>query len=216
MRSNLIKRVLSSIILLPIVFFLIIDGGNYFELFLVIIFLITCYEWHILSKKNYFYFLGYFFFILSFYSAFYLRTIINDEYKYLLSVVIICIFTDIGGYFFGKIFKGPKIGKISPNKTYSGIFGGYFSSFFFLYLIYETKLLTSSYLILDYKFFIFIALVSSVSQGGDLIISYFKRLSNIKDTGIIIPGHGGILDRIDGMIFAIPFSFVLLKIQIFY
>jgi len=131
-------------------------------------------------------------------------------------VILICIFTDLGGYFFGKIFKGPKLGKISPNKTYSGIFGGYFLSLVFMYSVYEIKLITSQYLILNLNFIIFVLLLSFISQAGDLIISYFKRLAKIKDTGKIIPGHGGLLDRFDGMLFAIPASYILLESKIFY
>jgi phosphatidate cytidylyltransferase len=129
--------------------------------------------------------------------------------------VLICISTDIGGYIFGKIFKGPKLTKISPKKTYSGMIGGYILSIIILSVFF-----TSSYVFTEPKdittdIFIFILLVSTISQIGDIIISYFKRLSKIKDTGKIIPGHGGLLDRIDGMIFAFPFSYVILTINIF-
>ena len=138
-----------------------------------------------------------------------------DNYKYFIIVLSICVFTDIGGYIFGKIFKGPKLTKISPNKTYSGVIGGYLLSLIFLNLT-----LTSNYFLvkpieITLDFFIFILLISTVSQLGDIIISYFKRISKVKDTGKIIPGHGGLLDRIDWMIFAYPFSYFIFKTNIF-
>ena len=123
-------------------------------------------------------------------------------------VAIICVSSDIGGYVFGNLFKGPKLTKISPKKTYSGVIGSFLLSLIFtnLFLEFSSNLQTSEF---TKEMFLFILLVSFVSQLGDLIISYFKRKSKMKDTGTIIPGHGGILDRIDGVIFALPFSYVL-------
>tara|TARA_B100001778_G_scaffold312938_1_gene297027 strand:+ start:2999 stop:3508 length:510 start_codon:yes stop_codon:yes gene_type:complete len=162
-----------------------------------------------MSKKKSYHFFGYLFLTLSFYSAYLTRNI--DEYGLLfLFVIIICISTDIGGYVFGKTFKGPKLTKISPQKTYSGLLGSYFLSIITIsfFLSYS-----SLYIVLNteysLKFFIMVILISTISQLGDITISYFKRLSNIKDTGKIIPGHGGLLDRIDGMIFAFPFSYII-------
>ena len=128
-------------------------------------------------------------------------------------ILLICIFTDIGGYVFGKIFKGPKLTKISPNKTYSGMFGGYFLSVIFMSLFFTNlELLFENVEVIEQgatlNNFIFTIIISTASQFGDIIISYFKRLSKIKDTGKLIPGHGGILDRIDGMLFAFPFYFI--------
>ena len=117
---------------------------------------------------------------------------------------MVCISTDIGGYLFGKIFKGPKLTKISPNKTYSGMIGGYFLSLIFLsyFFNWDNNQVTIYW-------FIATILLSTISQIGDIIISYFKRLSKIKNTGKIIPGHGGLLDRIDGMIFAFPLFYFI-------
>tara|TARA_Y100001958_G_C20891668_1_gene317584 strand:+ start:151 stop:540 length:390 start_codon:yes stop_codon:yes gene_type:complete len=126
--------------------------------------------------------------------------------------MVICILTDIGGYVFGKIFKGPKLTNYSPNKTYSGVIGSYAFSITLVPLILTFGLVNDKDL-LNLIFFIF--LVSSVSQLGDICISYFKRISKIKDTGKIIPGHGGLLDRIDGMIFAYPFSYLIMLISFF-
>ena len=127
-------------------------------------------------------------------------------------VIITCISTDIGGYIFGKTFKGPKLTKISPKKTYSGMIGGYFLSMInvIVFLKYMEFVYDINFLL---KILIFVVIISTVSQIGDIIISFFKRKSKIKDTGKIIPGHGGLLDRIDGMIFAFPFSLVIFSIE---
>jgi phosphatidate cytidylyltransferase len=117
--------------------------------------------------------------------------------------------TDIGGYIFGKLFKGPKLTKLSPNKTYAGMIGGFFLSLIFLSFSLQYFEMTFT---INWLFFAL--LVSSVSQLGDIIISYFKRLSKIKDTGKIIPGHGGLLDRVDGMIFAFPFSYIAILLGV--
>tara|TARA_E500000178_G_C16813334_1_gene658006 strand:+ start:345 stop:737 length:393 start_codon:yes stop_codon:yes gene_type:complete len=129
--------------------------------------------------------------------------------------LIICITTDIGGYVFGKIFKGPKLIKISPNKTYSGALGGFLLSLIVTYLImekYDNYFIENRNFLEDMHFIFIVFLVSGVSQIGDLIISYFKRSSRIKNTGNLFPGHGGLLDRVDGMIFAFPFVYVISKI----
>ena len=218
MKSEFIKRILSSIILLPIILYFIIKGSFLFNFFILICFLVTSYEWHKMSKKKPYYIFGFIFLIFSFYTIYYLRNLIDADFKYLLFITLICIFTDIGGYVFGKIFKGPKLTKISPKKTYSGTIGGYFLSIIFINLIYSSDLAFFNQIKLNFDVFIFIILISTISQIGDIIISYFKRLSKIKDTGKIIPGHGGLLDRIDGMIFAFPFSYLIFKtnlIQIF-
>ena len=125
----------------------------------------------------------------------------GDENSFIIFLIIlfICILTDIGGYVFGKTFKGPKLISYSPNKTYSGLIGSYVLPLFISpVLIYNDFINMREILSL----IIFIFLISSTSQIGDIIVSFFKRKSNIKDTGKLIPGHGGILDRIDGMLFA--------------
>jgi len=214
MNDELIKRILSSIVLIPVSFFFIIKGSFLFLFFISICLLITSYEWYMMTKKKSYNIFGFIFLIFSFYSIFKLRNDFNGDYYYLLIVTIICVSTDIGGYIFGKLFKGPKITKISPKKTYSGMIGSFLLSVIFIYfLLSSTNLITS--IIFTKETFIFILLVSAVSQIGDITISYFKRLSKIKDTGKILPGHGGLLDRIDGMIFAFPFSYLVLSTDIF-
>ncbi len=215
MNQEFIKRLISSIILLPIVFFLIIEGSLFFNFFLFIFFLISSYEWHNMSKNKSYHFFGFLFLIFSFYSIYKIRNFYPGEYNYLLLIILICIFTDIGGYVFGKFFKGPKLTKLSPNKTYSGLFGAYLTSVIFVLLLFYENVIFLNQKGSILNNLIFILIVSTVSQMGDIIISYFKRVSKIKDTGKIIPGHGGLLDRIDGMIFAFPFSFIILLTNIF-
>ena len=117
----------------------------------------------------------------------------------------ICIFSDIGGLIFGKIFKGKKLTKISPNKTISGSVGSFILSIclvpFFNYLFEKSH---------DLLILIILSItVSLACQFGDLFISYLKRKAKVKDTGDLLPGHGGVLDRIDGMLFAIPIGSLL-------
>ena len=200
MSQELTKRILSSIVLIPITLFFIIKGSYLFIFFILICLSAIIYKWHMMSKKKPYRIFGFIFLFLSFYSIYKLR--IDNDYWFLLSVTIICVSTDIGGYVFGKIFRGPKLTKFSPNKTYAGMTGGYLLS------IISVIFLDNFNEEFQIKWFIVI-LISTISQLGDIIISYFKRLSKIKDTGKIIPGHGGLLDRVDGMIFAYPFSYLI-------
>ena len=212
---ELTKRILSSLILIPIALFFILEGSFLFIFFLLICFLITAYEWHMMSRKKSYYLLGFFFLFISFYSAYEIRMSVVGNYEYFLIILFICISTDIGGYIFGKIFKGPKLTKISPKKTYSGVIGGYLLSIIILNLLLSSNHFLTKPIQISSDIFIFILFISTVSQLGDITISYFKRLSKMKDTGKIIPGHGGLLDRIDGMIFAYPFSLLIFKTNIF-
>tara|TARA_Y100001958_G_C21204063_1_gene530357 strand:- start:473 stop:1117 length:645 start_codon:yes stop_codon:yes gene_type:complete len=127
----------------------------------------------------------------------------NDTNKlYIYIIFLICIFSDIGGFIFGKTFRGKKLTKISPNKTISGMIGSFILSMSVV-VIYSQKYFEITNII------IFTILISFISQIGDLIISYLKRKAQIKDTGNILPGHGGALDRLDGLIFAIPLGLFL-------
>ena len=120
-------------------------------------------------------------------------------------IISICVATDIGGYIFGNIFKGKKLTKISPKKTYSGMIGSYISSLIVSYVFFN------NYFTIE-NLFIISLVISSVSQIGDLSISYLKRKSKMKDTGKILPGHGGLLDRFDGLILAVPFGYLFFNI----
>jgi len=211
MLNEVEKRILSSLILVPIAIFFIIQGSIFFIFFLTILYLVTTYEWFKMSK-NFFLlqFAGIIFLSFSFYSTY---TIREEGFEFFLFIVTICIFTDIGGYMFGKIFKGPKLGFISPNKTYSGVVGSFIMSFisalifvkyFEIVLIFNTD---------NLFLFLIILFISLISQIGDLIISFFKRKAKLKDTGKILPGHGGLLDRIDGLIFVMPVIYFLLLLR---
>ena len=209
--TELKKRILSSILLIPISFFFIIQGSVLFIFFLSLIFLMTSFEWFKMTKKNdLLRIFGLFFLIFSFWTAIYLRQYIG--LNFFIFLIIVCIFTDIGGYLFGKILKGPKLTKISPNKTYSGVIGSFLISLIsgYIYIKYfgqKSKIILET----DPAFIIFLILfISSASQIGDIVISYFKRKAKLKDSGKILPGHGGFLDRIDGIIFVMPFTFLLI------
>ena len=213
MKNEIYKRIISSIILIPIALFFIIKGSFLFNFFISICLIITAYEWHMMSKNKFYNIFGFIFIIVSFYSIYFMRNNFSGDYLLFLMISLICVSSDIGGYIFGKLFKGPKLTKFSPNKTYSGMIGGFFLSIISISFFSAEYLNVSTELTLE--LFIFVLLVSSMSQIGDVIISYFKRLSKIKDTGKIIPGHGGLLDRVDGMLFAFPFSNLILSIGIF-
>ena len=205
--KELQKRILSSLILIPLSFFFIIQGHILFIFFLSIVFLVSSYEWIIMSKKSLLLkFLGIIFLFFSFYTAFYFRE--NENYKDFLFIITICIFTDIGGYSFGKMFKGPKLTKISPKKTYAGVFGSFLLPLIVGLVVYEYEY-TDQISDKGLYFLIIILFISFISQIGDLIISYFKRNAKLKDTGRILPGHGGLLDRIDGIIFVFPFCYLI-------
>jgi len=224
MKTEFTKRVLSSIIIAPIALFFIFKGSVFFDFFLCVIFFVTVFEWLKMSKKlKMIKFFGILFLFLSILNAYFLRNTYGAEI--FVFVILISILTDLGGYIFGKIFKGPKLTKISPNKTYSGAVGSFIvcliGSLIYIEYISNSSLLSfqngyAPHSIEHILLTLFIILVISlISQIGDLTISYFKRLAKIKDTGSILPGHGGLLDRIDGIIFAIPFSYIIFNFTIY-
>ena len=211
MKSELIKRFLSSIILVPVALFFIIKGSFFFKFFIIIFFIVAAYEWNDLSKRKSYKIPGFIFLIASIYLTTLLRGNTNFELYFFLITILVCVATDIGGYVFGNLFKGPKINKrISPNKTYAGSIGGYLLSVILVYFFAQNSFLIADDLPNNFRKdeFILVLLISTVSQIGDFIISFFKRKSKIKNTGSIIPGHGGLLDRIDGMLFALPFAYI--------
>ena len=209
------KRFISSILLIPLIVFIVIIGSYSFTFFLYLCFAISAFEWVNMSTSKKYLVPGLFVLMLSFYSAYKIRFTNYDEIDgalLFLFILFICVLTDLGGYFFGKILKGPKLSKISPKKTISGFVGGFILPLLIFYLLTKSKILIfdNNYLNVNFELIIFFIITTSfISQIGDLTISYFKRLSGIKNSGKIIPGHGGILDRIDGMIFVFLISYFL-------
>ncbi|AFS47332.1 cytidylyltransferase family protein [alpha proteobacterium HIMB5] len=152
-------------------------------------------------------------FFIFIYLLFFMKVIVDEFLQNqpniswnLIFVISICILSDIGGFIFGKFFKGKKLTKISPNKTYSGMIGSFILSIIFC-VIYSY---TISFV--DFKtIFLLTILISFICQIGDLFISFLKRKAKIKDTGDLLPGHGGVLDRIDGILFALPSGIILIN-----
>ena len=124
----------------------------------------------------------------------------------MLFLISICICSDIGGLLFGKIFKGKKLTKISPNKTISGSVGSFVLSFFLILIFYS--LLENKFNNI-FEILMLVTFVSFFCQLGDLFISFLKRKAKVKDTGDLLPGHGGLLDRLDGILFAVPIGMVI-------
>ena len=216
MFSELIKRILTSMAIFPLSIFFVFQGGYLLLSFLLAIFFIANYElFSVFKKISNILFLD-LVLILALFSIYYLA---ENSLWLLLWVIILVICSDIGGYVFGKIFKWKKLTKISPKKTVSGVLGSFIFSLlsvFIIQLIIEI-LYPSAYSLKDNflipEFFFLAIVFSLVAQAGDLTISYFKRLEKIKDTGKILPGHGGIFDRIDGLMFVVIVTFVFYKLH---
>ena len=219
MSSNFKKRVATSIFLILLLI------GMFFYTYimiisLIVIALISWIEFYALISKiitknrmkekflrffyktlSLFYLSGLVYLILAIESSY------NNLKVYLLFSVLVAIMSDIGGLIFGKIFKGKKLTKISPNKTISGSIGSFIFSISLIPFFYKDQIIQN----LSSMFLITI-LISAISQLGDLLISLLKRKAKVKDTSDLLPGHGGFLDRIDGIIFAIPFGVSLFVI----
>ena len=204
--NNLQKRILTSIAIFPLSIFFVFQGGYILLSFLLAIFFIANYELFSVFKKNSNILFLDLVLILALFSIYYLA---ENSLWLLLWVIILVICSDIGGYVFGKIFKWKKLTKISPKKTYAGVFGSFFLPFITGLVIYEYQY-TDQIPAKGVYFLIIVLFISLISQIGDLIISYFKRKAKLKDTGKILPGHGGLLDRIDGIIFVFPFIYLII------
>ena len=215
--NNLQKRILTSLIILPSSLFFLIKGGYFLLFFLLTIFLVANYElFAVFNKKITILFLE-LVLILSLFSIYYLSDKVESFYL-LLWVIILCICSDVGGYIFGKIFKWRKLTSISPNKTLSGALGSLMFSLLsvfiadaFLPYILDIPLDSFSINLFEAKFLFLAIIFSLMAQSGDLAISYFKRLEKIKDSGKILPGHGGIFDRVDGLMFVLILTFFFYK-----
>ena len=218
MKTNLQKRIITSIFLLLLLFlmfeysFILITG-------LIIIAVISWIEFNGLiskilkKKKTKEIFLRFIYKAISLLYLFILvyLIIITQIHKPALSIIIfytilVSVMSDIGGLIIGKIFKGKKLTKISPNKTMSGSFGSFLFALLLIPFFNQTPLSHNIFSLI-----IITIVISLVSQLGDLFISFLKRKAKVKDTSDILPGHGGMLDRIDGIIFAIPIGIFLVK-----
>ena len=215
MSLELRNRIITSIALFLFIYISVFINSYITIIFLIIISFISWLEFTTLTNKvyrkkneiiaNLILILSFFYVTIFAGVAYYFIYIDNIYFVYIL---LICAFSDIGGYVFGKIFKGKKLTDISPNKTISGSLGSLLFSLV-PYFLFKVVFIYS-----EIEFFAFVSdnlsniliciYLSLICQMGDLFISYFKRLADVKDTGKILPGHGGLLDRIDGIIFAIP------------
>ena len=226
MAVELGKRIITSIILFLIAIFCILIHKFVFVLILIVTLFVCFNEWRDINYKyfkkkqhnNWKYFfvqfvgLVYLFIFLS--TSIALRGNNSESIAFFIIILCICIFSDIGGYVFGKVIGGKKLTKISPNKTISGSLGSFIFSILPVLLFNLQNYTGLSFEVLPINIALCL-IVSLVCQLGDLLISYFKRLNKVKDTGTILPGHGGLLDRIDGLIFAIPTVYILKITQIF-
>lgn len=206
MIDNFNKRIISIILISPLIIVAIFLGGLVMNFLLFIIFIIGVYEVFnlkkILSKIIILILL-----ILFVYSIHTIRKITNGD-LHLYLIILITWLSDIGGYIFGKFIGGKKIKIISPNKTYSGFVGSMLMSLLSLFFINKYNFFFNENLQMNFLLVIFLSILVIL---GDLLFSYFKRENNIKDYSNLIPGHGGIFDRIDGMILlTIFYKFLLL------
>ena len=217
MKSELLKRSISSLFLMSLIFITALINDYIFLSMLFIVVILSWIEWiKIIEKINFkkiyriihiILFLTYL--LMAFIICF--NVFVIDKY-FFLTILMICVFSDVGGYVFGKTFGGKKLTKISPNKTISGSIGSFVLSYigFFVIYIYFSDLL---FVRLQIEALVFIPFfISLICQLGDLFISYYKRRAKIKNTGNLIPGHGGLLDRIDGSIFALPIGFIIISL----
>ena len=213
MTMNLKKRIYTSIILFSFLFLMLI---NNFALgyFLIVIGIMSFLEFYnitsIFLKNKYILSITNLFFITYIFCFCAIFLILSNYFflkMLLFGILTICIASDIGGFIFGKLFKGPKLTKISPNKTISGAIGSLIFSVLFTVILFYFASKN-----IDLFILIFSLITSIACQIGDLIFSFLKRKSLLKDTGSFLPGHGGLLDRIDGILLGLPIGFLTLLI----
>jgi phosphatidate cytidylyltransferase len=202
--SNFKKRFFISLLAFPIIYILLYQK-IFSNILIVIVCLFCVYEWNkIFNKKNYIYILGLITLLVFFLSLIKIYNLQEYNLKFLW-LILLAWLTDIGGYIFGKLFGGPKLIKISPNKTWFGAFGSIIlSQFAFLVFFLDPNYK------LNINIFFFQILLSIIGQFGDILMSFIKRFNNKKDTSNFIPGHGGFLDRVDGLIWIFIFGHFLI------
>ena len=212
--SNINKRILTSLIVFPLSMYFILMGGNFIVSFLYAILILANFEAFSVFKKKFTIIFLDSVLVVSLLSVLHLRNDTASSFILLIWIIILTICSDIGGYVFGKFFKWKNFTKISPKKTLSGVLGSFLLSISSVFIMQLT--IQSDYIIkwLEPKFFFIAIILSLTAQAGDLTISYFKRKEKIKDTGKILPGHGGIFDRIDSLMFVIILGFLLYNYKI--
>ena len=208
--NNLKKRIFTSLILLSLLFF-IFNFNLILLYFLIVVGVMSILEFLNLTKNiftnklNKFFINSFFIIYISIFCFMFFFFSNIDGLKITLYILLLgCIASDVGGFIFGRIFKGPKLTKISPNKTYAGSLGS------IIFTLTVVIFLFSSIQFLNYSVVIIALTTSIFCQLGDLIFSYLKRKAKIKDTGSILPGHGGVLDRLDGIFLGVPIGFFTL------
>tara|TARA_Y100000590_G_C15592288_1_gene966576 strand:+ start:244 stop:891 length:648 start_codon:yes stop_codon:yes gene_type:complete len=212
--NNLQKRIITSIVIFPLSIFFVFKGGYLLLSFLLLAFFVANYElFSVFKDKTTILFLD-LILILSLFSIYHLRDENSVSFKLLVWFIILTVCSDIGGYSFGKLFKWKKLTKISPKKTLSGVLGSFLFSLSSVFIMEITIQSNSIIKWLEPKYFFIAIILSLTAQAGDLTISYFKRLEKIKDSGKILPGHGGIFDRIDSLMFVIILGFLLYNYKI--
>tara|TARA_Y100001970_G_C14083498_1_gene776011 strand:- start:1 stop:657 length:657 start_codon:yes stop_codon:yes gene_type:complete len=216
--SNLNKRVITSLIIFPFSIFFIIKGGNYIVSFLYAVLILANFEaFSVFKRKLSIIFLDSVL-VVALLIILFLRNDTASSFVLLIWAIILTICSDVGGYVFGKIFKWKKLTKISPNKTMSGVIGSFIfsiGSVFILEFLINILSGQNSSFFQKPKYFIMAVILSLSAQLGDLTISYLKRLEKIKDTGKFLPGHGGIFDRIDGLMFVVITAYILYIFKLF-
>ena len=216
--NNFHKRILTSIIIFPLSIFIIFQGGYLLLSYLLLAFLIANYElFSVFKNKKNILFLD-LVLILSLFSIYQLRDYNSVSFNLLIWFIVVTVCSDVGGYIFGKIFKWKKISKISPKKTLSGVIGSLIFSLISVLLLGVVVSLIFNFdfsFVFKIKYFILAIIFSISSQVGDLTVSFFKRLEKIKDTGKFLPGHGGIFDRIDGLMFVVILGYLVYILKLF-
>ena len=209
--NNLRSRIFTSLILFCL--FVLIFFSSFFLVFTILVLgTLSILEFlsiigKIIKKRLVKFLVNLFFiiFIFAFCLWFFYFTNYPQFRMIIFSILVSCFASDIGGFVFGKIFKGPKLTKISPNKTISGSAGSIiFTNVIFCGIIF---LITNNF---SLNFLIIATIISVACQLGDLFFSYLKRKAKIKDTGNLLPGHGGVLDRLDGIYLGAPIGFIAL------
>ena len=216
--NNLNKRFITSLFLLALIYITFLNIKTLFIVLILINFFVLDEFFKIIKKiYNYKYLKKFFSFFcaLIYMTCFslviisYVNASFENNKLIILFLLVVCISTDVGGYIFGNLIGGKKLTKISPNKTYAGAIGSLVLSLILGYLFFINQI---NFTKTNFNVIVFIIIVSVLSQIGDLIISILKRKAKIKDTGTFLPGHGGILDRIDGMLLAIPLGVIFISL----